>query len=235
MRKEDLKKQIFTIPNILTYIRFLSVPVFMAFILAKNTYIAQSEAYPNGFPIIGLIVLVVAASTDLFDGWIARRFNQTSDLGTMLDPFADKFMHCAAILSLVIVGYIHWAYILVLLLKEALMVAGGFFMANESKLIKANMMGKVASATLSVAIIMSFFHEFWFGLLTKYFPTALSSEFFSPDWLVLTIGLILTYCAFFNYLKQAVPILNKIFAKKKAIKNGTYVPEEEDNDTEEKN
>ncbi len=51
--------------------------------------------------------MVVAASADLFDGWIARRFNQTSDWGTMLDPFADKFMHCMAILSLVIVGNIY--------------------------------------------------------------------------------------------------------------------------------
>ncbi len=65
------------------------------------------------------------------------------------------------------------------------MVAGGFFMANYSKLIKANMVGKVASATLSVAIIMSFFHDFWYSLVVNHFPSALQSEFFSPDWLLL--------------------------------------------------
>jgi Phosphatidylglycerophosphate synthase len=205
MKREELKHQIFTIPNILTYIRALSAPVFMAFTIIK-AYRTDIGGYQ--IPLIGLIIMVVAASTDLLDGWVARTFNQGSDLGVMLDPVADKLMHVCAILSLVIIGYVHWAFVVALFLKEATMVVGGVFMASNSKLIKAHVLGKVASATLSVAVFMSYFHPFF------------ADKVFYLDWIVMGIGMVLTYTAFFSYLKQSVMIINKIFADKK-LKNGT--------------
>lgn len=216
MRKEDLKHQLFTIPNLLTYLRLLAVPVFMAFTIAKSTYILRSDAFPQGFPLIGLIIMLVAASTDLFDGAIARKFNQVSDLGKMLDPLADKVMHCGALLSLVIAGHIHWAFLVVLLLKEGTMVVGGVFMMTNSKLIQANYMGKVASFVMSIACFMSYFHDFF------------AARVFYLDWIVLGIGLVLTYIAFFNYLRQAIVIIKGIFARKKAMKNGEVLPDEEE-------
>ncbi len=202
---KELFKHFWTVPNMLTLLRVISVPFIMWCTIDKSTYIACG-AY--NFPIIGLIIMLVAASTDLIDGYIARRFNQGSQLGEIIDPFADKLMHCMSILSLVIVGYIHWAFILVLLLKEGTMIAGGIFMAQDAKSIKANYMGKVASATLSLAIIMSYFHAFW------------AAKAYYLDWIILGIGLVLTYIAFFNYLKQAIGIINGIFAKKRAAKEG---------------
>lgn len=192
MKVKDLKSQVFTIPNILTYLRILSIPFFMYFTIAKGTYILKSGVFPQGFPLIGLIIMVVAASTDVFDGYIARRFNQTSQLGILMDPLADKLMHTMAALSLVIVGSIHWAFIVLLLLKEALMIVGASVLFKESKLIKANIMGKIASVNLSIAIIMCYFHAFF------------ALKVFYLDWIVLGIGVVLTYVAFFNYIKQTV-------------------------------
>lgn len=203
MRKEDLKKQIFTIPNILTYLRILAIPFFMYFTIAKGTYILRSADFPMGFPLIGLIIMAVAAATDVFDGMIARKFNQTSDLGTLLDPLADKLMHTTAVLSLVIVGFVHWGFIALLLLKESLMVIASVFLVNHSKLIKANMMGKIASATISAAIFMCYFHTFF------------SAKVFFLDWIILGVGVVLTYIAFFNYLKQSIPIFKMILSEKK--------------------
>lgn len=205
MKKEELKYQLFTIPNILTYIRILAVPVFMTFTILKSTYILRSDAYPAGFPLIGLIIMLAAASTDLVDGWFARKFNQVSDLGKILDPFADKLMHCGALLSLVIAGHIHWGFLVALLVKEGTMILGGAFLMNNSKLIQANYMGKVASATMSIACFMTYFHDFF------------ATRVFYLDWIVFGIGLLLTYVAFFNYLKQAIVIIKGIFAKKKEL------------------
>ena len=206
MRKEDLKHQIFTIPNLLTYLRIVAVPFFMYFTIAKDTYILRSAAFPGGFPLIGLIIMAAAASTDVFDGMIARKFNQGSDLGTMLDPLADKLMHTMAVLSLVIVGAVHWIFIVLMLLKEASMVAGGVYMANASKMIRANMMGKVASATISAGVFLSYFHDFF------------AEKVFYLDWIILGVGVVFTYVAFANYLKQSLPIIKKIMAERKAAK-----------------
>lgn len=192
MKVKDLKSQVFTIPNILTYLRIISIPFFMYFTIAKGTYILRSDAFPAGFPLIGLIIMVAAASTDIFDGYIARRFHQTSQLGILMDPLADKLMHTMAVLSLVIAGFIHWAFIVLLLLKEALMIIGASVLFKDSKLIKANMMGKIASVNLSIAIIMCYFHTFF------------ATKVFYLDWIVLGIGTLLTYVAFVNYFKQAI-------------------------------
>lgn len=202
---KELLKQLWTIPNMLTLLRIIAVPFIMWCTLDPSTYIECGE---YTFPIIGLVIMIAAASTDLVDGYIARHFNQGSQLGEMIDPLADKLMHCAAVLSLVIIGYVHWAFIVILLAKEATMVVGGIFMAGDSKNIKANYMGKVASATLSLAIVMSYFHAFW------------ADKVFYLDWIVLGIGLVLTYIAFFNYLKQAIDIIKGILARKKAAKEG---------------
>lgn len=202
---KELFKQFWTIPNMLTLFRVVCVPFVMWCTIDPSTYIAVGE---YSLPIVGLIIMAVAAGSDLVDGFIARRFNQGSQLGEMIDPFADKLLHCATILSLVIICFVHWAFIVILLVKEATMVVGGIFMAGDSKNIKANYMGKVASATISVAIIMSFFHPFW------------ADKVFYLDWIVLGIGLVLTYIAFFNYLKQAIVIIKGILAKRKAQKEG---------------
>ena len=212
---KELLKQLWTIPNMLTILRIIAVPFIMWCTLDPSTYIECGE---YTFPIIGLVIMIAAASTDLVDGYIARHFNQGSQLGEMIDPLADKLMHCAAVLSLVIIGYVHWAFIVILLAKEATMVVGGIFMAGDSKNIKANYMGKVASATLSLAIVMSYFHAFWAG------------KVFYLDWIVLGIGLVLTYIAFFNYLKQAIDIIKGILARKKAAKEGAQTESEETDD-----
>ena len=212
---KELLKQLWTIPNMLTLLRIIAVPFIMWCTLDPSTYIECGE---YTFPIIGLVIMIAAASTDLVDGYIARHFNQGSQLGEMIDPLADKLMHCAAVLSLVIIGYVHWAFIVILLAKEATMVVGGIFMAGDSKNIKANYMGKVASATLSLAIVMSYFHAFW------------ADKVFYLDWIVLGIGLVLTYIAFFNYLKQAIDIIKGILARKKAAKEGAQTESAETDD-----
>lgn len=215
IKVKELLKHFWTIPNMMTLFRIICVPFIMWCTIDPMTYLSVG-AYE--LPIIGLIILVVAAGSDVIDGYIARHFNQGSQIGEMIDPLADKIMHCATILGLVIISYVHWAFILVLLLKEATMVVGGIFMAGDSKNIKANYMGKVASATISVAIIMSFFHPFW------------AEKVAYLDWIVLGIGLVLTYIAFFNYLKQAIVIIKGILAKKKAAKEGISVEAQESAD-----
>ncbi|MFA5449598.1 MAG: CDP-diacylglycerol--glycerol-3-phosphate 3-phosphatidyltransferase [Clostridia bacterium] len=191
MKISDFKNQAFTIPNIITYLRILAVPAIMVLTIVESTYTAVGE---YKFPIIALAVMLAAASTDLVDGWFARRFNQVTDLGKLLDPVADKFMHTMTLIALTVIGYVHWAFVVVIVLKEVLMVVGGVVLVKRGTVVQAHMLGKVASVSISVGIVMSYFHKFFYDILPAY----------PIDWMVLTVGVILTYTAFFSYLKAAL-------------------------------
>lgn len=229
MKNSEIKAQLLTIPNLLTFIRFLSIPFYVWCIADPKTYLTVGG---YNFPLVGLIIMVFAASTDLFDGWIARKFNQGTALGAALDPFADKFMHVSAMLALTIMGFVHWAFIALIAFKELVMIVGGMFILRYGQPIKANYWGKVASFTLSIGVFMSFFHAFW------------AEKVFYLDWIIIGIATLLTYCALVSYLGQALAIIKKVFeakklgidpndyfaeeARKKAIENGEIVEEIEE-------
>ncbi len=188
--KIDLK-EIRTIPNVLTLIRLVSVPVFMFFIIFGG-FKNQTFVY------IGLAIFLFSASTDLFDGAIARKYNQVTNLGKFLDPFADKVMHVGVLLSLVIIGYVHWIFIALLALKELTMIICGYFLVTNKIVLQANSMGKIASFTLSIGVISSFFHKFFvdWGVYVH--------------WIILGIGLVLTYIAFVIYGLDALKDFKRI-------------------------
>ena len=82
------RKQIMTIPNLLSLIRLLMIPVFVCL-------------YLNGHETATAVVLLLSGLTDVVDGWIARTFRQVSDLGKAIDPGADKLTQAAMLLCLV--------------------------------------------------------------------------------------------------------------------------------------
>jgi CDP-diacylglycerol--glycerol-3-phosphate 3-phosphatidyltransferase len=175
----------------------------MWLIISKDTYIFKSDAFPVGFPLIGLLVLLLAATTDVFDGMIARKFNQITEWGKMIDPVADKLMHSLTALALAIAGHLHWAFFIVLVAKEVFMVVWGVYLLSNSRIIQANMLGKVASTAISIGVFMTFFHDFF------------AKKVFYLDWIIVGIGILLTYMAFANYCYQAIKIILEIVREKK--------------------
>lgn len=176
------KKEICTIPNLLTLIRILMVPVYM-------TLLILSERRDNNvFLYVALGIVLFAEITDVLDGKIARKFNQGSYVGQLIDPIADKCMHIGAIVALAITGWLHWAFIIFIALRELAMVVVGSFVVNKVN-VQANMLGKVASATISVGILLCFFHKYICTLWGDY----------GIDWIVVTIGLVLNWSAAVNY------------------------------------
>lgn len=183
------KKDFGTIPNIISLIRVFCVPVFMFFVIYGG-FAKQS------FVFVGLAIFLFAAATDLIDGYLARKLNQVTELGKFLDPFSDKVMHMGVLLSLVIIGYVHWAFIVLIIVKEMTMVLFGFFLIKRDVVIQANLMGKIASFMLSIGVILSFFH-IQFVDLGIYL-----------DWIVLGIAVVLTYTAFVFYGVMAAKAFN---------------------------
>lgn len=141
-----LFKDIWNIPNVLTIVRLMLVPVFVA-------------AFRAGHPRWALAVFCAASLTDLLDGYLARKLNQITDFGKLFDPLADKLMVVTALCCQGSAGVLPWAAILIVLGKEVLMVAGSMFMLNRGIVVYSNYFGKTATVCFMMSLILSFFHE----------------------------------------------------------------------------
>lgn len=102
---------IWTIPNLLSVLRLLGVPVFLWLIVGVHEYT------------IAFVLLVLAGITDYADGAIARRWNQFSEVGAKLDPLADRLYIAATVIGLAIVEIIGWWLVLALLAREVFLLA----------------------------------------------------------------------------------------------------------------
>ena len=148
------KKDAFTIPNILTYIRLLCLPFFLWMMFA---YFADRTAEQYLWAGFGLFVF--ASATDIADGWIARHFNMVSDIGKVLDPVADKLLQCFAMLTLGLVEHMHWAFIGIIIFKEIYIgVTSKYYMRASKRQVEqiANKWGKAAAFTNFVGITLAF-------------------------------------------------------------------------------
>ncbi len=157
------RKDIFTIPNILTYIRLLCVPVF--FVLMVMFCIDPSATAAKSYVWAAFGVFVFAEVTDVVDGFIARRFNMVSDLGKVIDPVADKLCQGFGILMLG-VAYIlidRWPIMLfaaLLIVKEITMgVFSYYFMKASKRQVEqiANKWGKAGSALNFASLVLAYF------------------------------------------------------------------------------
>ncbi len=131
------------IPNILTMIRFMLIPVFVYsfFSASENNYI------------IAAIIFVIAGLTDILDGYIARKYNLVTNWGKLLDPLADKAMQLTVVFCLAYERLLPSWVVLIVLAKELLMVVGGFWLYKKQIIISANWYGKVATVLFYLAIL----------------------------------------------------------------------------------
>ena len=139
------------IPNALTLLRIFFVPVLVAaLVLEHRTVTVGGFAFANHQ--VALAVFLAAAFTDLLDGYLARRWNQITTVGMLLDPVADKLLVSAALISLVQVQRVP-AWMAVLIVGREFAVSGlRAIAASEGFTIQASELGKTKTVTQVVAI-----------------------------------------------------------------------------------
>ena len=130
------------VPNALTIIRFLLIPVIVISIF-------------NGDYIIAFIFFTVSGITDIADGCIARKFNLISNFGKLMDPLADKLTQIATIASLTLKDIIPIWILAIVLLKELIMIAGASFLYGKDVVVYSKWYGKLATVLFYVAIVFS--------------------------------------------------------------------------------
>lgn len=145
------------LPNILTMLRMCMVPIFV-------------WLYYSGMQPLALIVYLLAGATDILDGYLARKWNQITSFGKLMDPLADKLMTLSMIFCLADTGYLPWWVLGVLLGKEILMVLGGAVLLKGVKgqkiVVMANWAGKAATAMLIAAVALVFPWHAWEAVRT---------------------------------------------------------------------
>lgn len=141
MKKLFTKKQILTIPNLLSLFRILLIPLILWL------YIGLNEYYWT------IVVIAISGLSDVIDGFIARRFNQVSDFGKALDPIADKLTQGSLILCLTTRYPWMIALIIIFILKEVVMsIMGLIILKKDNSMNSAKWHGKVATAFLYISL-----------------------------------------------------------------------------------
>ncbi len=128
-------------PNTLTIVRMVLIPVF-------------AGLYAAGHPVAALCVYVAACITDAVDGYLARRWNQVTAFGKLMDPLADKLLQLTMMGCLTLTGYIHWWVLAVMAAKEIFMVIGGtMLLKRRNVVVFANWAGKVATVMIILSVL----------------------------------------------------------------------------------
>ncbi|HQY47291.1 MAG TPA: CDP-diacylglycerol--glycerol-3-phosphate 3-phosphatidyltransferase [Usitatibacteraceae bacterium] len=150
-----------TLPLILTYLRIVAIPLFVAVLYVPESWIAERTAN-----VISMWIFILAAITDWADGWLARKWNQTTPFGAFLDPVADKLMVAAALIVLTEKGFVDPLATLIIISREITISALREWMAQvgNAKSVAVNMLGKVKTVTQLVAIPFLLFNGVLFGL-----------------------------------------------------------------------
>lgn len=143
---KDWKKDLFTIPNMLSFFRLLLIPVYVIIYL--------NATMPAHY-FTAAAILAVSCTTDLIDGQIARRFNMISTVGKFLDPLADKATQFTLTLCLAIRHPILWTLAALFVLKEGFqLIAGILTFRNGKMLTGALITGKICTAILFMSLIL---------------------------------------------------------------------------------
>ncbi len=179
----------FNLPTLLTWARIVAIPLIVGIF-----YLPFDPAMQN---LVATILFIIVALTDWADGYLARRLNQTSSFGAFLDPVADKFLICAALLVLVHLGRVHALIALVIIGREIAISALREWMAQigASRSVAVHLVGKIKTVVQMVAIPFLLYHGTVFGVID------------TPWWgtLLIYAAAVLTIWSMVYYLQKALP------------------------------
>ena len=184
-----IDRMFFNLPTLLTWARIVAIPLVVGVF-----YLDLQEATRNA---VATALFIVVALTDWADGYLARKLNQTSAFGAFLDPVADKFLVCAALLVLVHLNRLHALVALVIIGREIAISALREWMAQigASRSVAVHMLGKLKTVLQMVAIAFLLFDGKLFDLIDTH------------AWGTVLIGLsaVLTVWSMVYYLQKALP------------------------------
>ena len=166
------------VPNTLTVLRFILIPLILYYIFTGNY-------------LLGFVFFTLSGITDILDGTIARKFNLISNFGKLMDPLADKLTQISVLASLVIKDIIPLWILVIVVLKEFVMIMGASFLYGKDVVVYSKWYGKLATVLFYIAIV--------FSLITKQYN--ITGFLGSLDMVLYCIALVATVFSLIMYVK----------------------------------
>lgn len=181
------------IPIFLTWLRVALIPLMVGVFYLPDAWFSLPEK-----GLASTVIFIVAAVTDWFDGFLARRWNETSSFGAFLDPVADKLMVAGALLVLVEFRDVNAVMAFIIVGREITISALREWMAQigASKSVAVSSLGKIKTAAQMISIPLLLYHDPLFGIDTRVLGQ-----------LLLGVAAVLTLWSMFYYLRKAWPLM----------------------------
>jgi cardiolipin synthase len=185
------------IPIILTWLRVALIPLMVGVLYLPDAWLGPFNKTQG---LASTVIFIVAALTDWVDGFLARRWNQTSAFGAFLDPVADKLIVAGALLVLIEFGRVNAVIAFIIIGREITISALREWMAHigARKSVAVSSLGKIKTVAQMVAIPMLLYSENLFGIDTQYWGDKL-----------LWVAAALTVWSMFYYLRKAWPLIKE--------------------------
>jgi len=145
------KEQNLNLPNILAAFRIALAPLMLWFMIDQDNSIFQGW-HPSWFDYFAGLIFVIASVTDFFDGFIARKWNQMTKLGAILDPLADKMLMLAGFIGLIAMDRASAFAVFLILSREFFITGLRVVAVAEGKNVASTMSGKVKTVVQMIAI-----------------------------------------------------------------------------------
>ncbi len=184
-----IARMFFNLPTLLTWARIVAIPLVVGVF-----YLDLETSLQN---LLATVLFIVVALTDWADGYLARRLNMTSSFGAFLDPVADKFLICAALVVLVHEQRLDSFVALIIIGREIAISALREWMAQigASRSVAVHMLGKLKTTVQMIAIPFLLYDAVLFGLIdTRLWGTVL-----------IVVAAALTIWSMVYYLQKALP------------------------------
>lgn len=181
-------KKIFNLANSLSLLRIVGVPV----ILALLYFGSQSKI----ICLLTLLLFILISLTDMIDGFVARKFNQITNLGKFLDPLADKILVSSVLIMLTHLERVNPWITIIIIIREIIVTGLRAIAAEQGKVIAADIFGKIKTILQMFALCPLLLHHSWFGLN----PAALGT-------FILWLALFATIFSGCNYLRNSYKVL----------------------------
>lgn len=189
--RERYLTNIWNVPNVLTILRLLLIPVFVVL-------------HVTGFPKLALLTFCIASFTDWLDGHIARKHNLITDFGKLMDPLADKLMVCTALVMQGIAKVFPIPAIVIVIIKELVMIYGSSYMLHNGIVVYSNIWGKLAQCSFLLALFLSFWRSDFNRLRLPI------------DKVILWIAVVIAVIALVDYTRSALEALRRAKEKNTA-------------------
>lgn len=183
------------LPNVLTLARMVAIPAVVLLLLPD-----ANRSIPPNRSLAAFLIFVSAAVTDLFDGYIARRYHMITDMGKLLDPLADKLLVCAAMIMLIPPARVPAWMAVIVVAREIGVTALRGLASTEGMVIAASALGKWKTLLLNIGVATLILHYPPFGLPIPVHQLGIG---------VLAVGLVLTTWSGLDYFFRFVGELFK--------------------------